>query len=67
MWILEVALQHHLFMGSMASTTVQNKNEKLEKRSVLPFRYQFAAGAVAGISEVNLLSVRYVMRVADAV
>jgi hypothetical protein len=66
-WILEGALQHQFFMGDMASTTVQNKNEKPEKRGVLPFRYQFAAGAVAGISEVGLLSFFYAMRVADTV
>lgn len=44
-------------MGDMASKTVQNEGAKPEKENALPFRYQFAAGAVAGISEVSLLTV----------
>ncbi|KAL5389591.1 hypothetical protein PMIN02_007303 [Paraphaeosphaeria minitans] len=38
-------------MGDMTSKTVQNEKAKPDKKNVLPFRYQFAAGAVAGISE----------------
>lgn len=35
-------------------------NEGTVKVKPLPFRYQFAAGAVAGISEVSLYSMRIV-------
>lgn len=57
MWILDVALQHHFCVGEMDSRAAQDEAAKLQsKAAVLPFRYQFAAGAVAGISEVSLYS-----------
>lgn len=36
-----------------------------EKTNVLPFRYQFAAGAVAGIAEVSLKSEQRTVHCAD--
>ena len=54
MWTLDVALQHYFCVGNMASKMEQkSESSKVEKANVLPFRYQFAAGAVAGISEVK--------------
>jgi len=37
----------------MAAQEVRKLGVAQEKAKVLPFRYQFAAGAVAGISEVS--------------
>lgn len=57
MWTSEVALQHYYCMGDMASKSIQNASARPETKKVLPFRYQFAAGAAAGISEVSLLTI----------
>lgn len=54
MWTSEVALQHYFCVDIMAPKLAQkSETPKVEKADVLPFRYQFAAGAVAGISEVE--------------
>jgi hypothetical protein len=61
MWILEVQLWHRLFVDTIpgVKNMTSTKVEKVidaggdGKVAVLPFRYQFAAGAVAGISEAS--------------
>lgn len=56
MWILDVAQLHQvkLLRDSMATKIAEKvETAKQQKSKVLPFRYQFAAGAVAGISEVS--------------
>ena len=54
MWTSEVALQHYFCVDIMAPRLAQkSETSRVEKANVLPFRYQFAAGAVAGISEVE--------------
>jgi hypothetical protein len=55
MWILEVPLWHRLFGFDSSSGVNMGKVASVgeAKAKVLPFRYQFAAGAVAGVSEAS--------------
>ena len=54
MWTSEVALQHYFCVDIMAPKGGQESEmPRVDRPNVLPFRYQFAAGAVAGISEVE--------------
>jgi hypothetical protein len=70
MWILEVQLWHRIWdnldrssavkdtIGMTSTTSNMEKGAGVEaeaKAKVLPFRYQFAAGAVAGVSEASCL------------
>ena len=65
MWTFEVSQWHWSFVdtfsgvrnmtSSSASAITVGKGDGGGKVAVLPFRYQFAAGAVAGISEASLL------------
>ena len=49
----EVALLHYFCGDIMVSGVVRERGPKVDRPNELPFRYQFAAGAVAGISEVE--------------